>query len=56
VRFFKRGAQEQSSGGDFWAWWTADLPDELSGAAARQIKVGFGRGMDWSFERKVGIR
>lgn len=36
--------------------WAADLPDELPGGVARRIKVGFGRDMDWSFQRTLGIR
>jgi hypothetical protein len=36
--------------------WAADLPDELPGAVARPIKVGFGRDTDLSFQRRLGIR
>ena len=36
--------------------WAADLPDELPGGVPRRIKVGFGRDMDWSFQRELGIR
>ena len=36
--------------------WAAALPDELPGGVARRIKVGFGRDMDWSFQRELGVR
>jgi hypothetical protein len=37
--------------------WAADLPDPIGdGGPARRIKVDFGRDVDWSFQKELGIR